>query len=341
MDPLVYIVIVNWNGWGDTIECLESVFRNTYKNYRVIICDNNSQDRSIEYIKAWAEGRLDVVVPHNHPLHCLSSPPLSKPIGYIELEYADVQENNHLDSSNVSLVLIRTGANRGFAGGNNVGLQYAISCGDYEYVWLLNNDTVVDPAALKSLVTCMLEKSRVGMCGSTLLFYDDPKSICTLGGATYNKWLGRNKYKGFNAAFSPTVNQDQESTGSRIDYVAGASMLVSRSFLEDVGLMYEGYFLYYEELDWAMRAKKLYTLAHAAKSIVYHKVSTSIGKCNLVADYYWIRNRLVFTRRHFPIALPTVFLGLAISLCRRIQNGQWGSVWVTIRNVVNFRSTGM
>ncbi len=68
--PKVYVIILNYNGWADTIECLESVLRNDYLNYQVIVLDNNSPNNSIEYIKAWAEG--NVWLKSDHPLRNLS-----------------------------------------------------------------------------------------------------------------------------------------------------------------------------------------------------------------------------------------------------------------------------
>ena len=76
----VYIIILNYNGWADTIECLESVLKNDYPNYQVIVVDNNSPNNSMEYIKAWAEGKLDVWVKPAHPLRHLSFPLVKKPI---------------------------------------------------------------------------------------------------------------------------------------------------------------------------------------------------------------------------------------------------------------------
>ncbi|WP_211325081.1 glycosyltransferase family 2 protein [Hydrogenothermus marinus] len=83
MNKKVYIIILNYNGWADTIECLESVLRNDYPNYQVIVVDNDSPNNSMEYIKAWAEGKLDVWVKPNHSLRYLSHPPIKKPIPYV------------------------------------------------------------------------------------------------------------------------------------------------------------------------------------------------------------------------------------------------------------------
>ena len=82
--PKVAIIILNWNGWEDTTECLESVFRNTYQNFQVIVIDNGSTDDSMEKIKDWAEGKQEVLTPEpTHPLYHLSHPSAIKPIPYI------------------------------------------------------------------------------------------------------------------------------------------------------------------------------------------------------------------------------------------------------------------
>ena len=79
--PKVFIIILNWNGWKDTIECLESVFRNTYPNYQVIVVDNGSTNGSMEKIKVWANAKQEVLTPEPiHPLYHLSHPPVKKPI---------------------------------------------------------------------------------------------------------------------------------------------------------------------------------------------------------------------------------------------------------------------
>ena len=78
------IIILNWNGWKDTIECLESVLRNDYPSYQVIVVDNNSPNNSMEHIKAWAEAKQEVLTPElTHPLYHLSHPPVKKPIPYV------------------------------------------------------------------------------------------------------------------------------------------------------------------------------------------------------------------------------------------------------------------
>jgi len=86
MNPKVYILILNWNGWQDTIECLESVFRLNYDNYQVVVCDNQSQDNSFQQIINWALGLTEVNIPNSDPMRHFSYPPVSKPISYVTFD---------------------------------------------------------------------------------------------------------------------------------------------------------------------------------------------------------------------------------------------------------------
>ena len=327
----VYIVLLNWNGWRDTIECLESVFRSDADDYRVIVCDNDSKDESLTHIKAWADGLLNVALPRNHGLRELSFPPLNKPITYLEYDRGAAESGGHPDQSDAKLVLIQTGSNLGFAGGNNVGLRYALTRDDFDYVWLLNNDTVIRPDALSQMIVRMQQRPSAGICGSTLLYYSMPDKVQAWGGAKYNKWLGTTQMLGaFTRAGGPV---DSNRVESKLAYISGASMLVSKPFLEQIGLMREDYFLYFEEIDWAMRAKSRYQLCYAAGSIVYHKEGGSIGtnsvvpkEKSLTADYYGVRSRLLFTRYFFPWCLPFIYLGLLPVLVNRLRRRQWKRV---------------
>lgn len=306
----VYILILNWNGWRDTVECLESVLRNEYPNYRVILCDNDSQDDSVEHIKKWADGQMLPEAPNNGSIRFLSSPPVPKPVPYVEYDRSQAEAGGKTTDTDSRLILIRTGANLGFAGGNNVGLRYALAKNDFAYVWLLNNDTVIQRDALTQMVRRMGEKPGAGMCGSTVPFYHDPERLWALGGARYNRWLARPRCIGLGQPVRMSV--DADLVERRMNFVAGASMLVSRNFLREVGLLSEDYFLYYEELDWAVRAKGRFGLAFAPESLVYHKVGASMSQDGpnhdtAAADYFMFRNSVLFTWKYFPYAMPVVF----------------------------------
>jgi len=302
----VYIIILNWHGWQDTIECLESVFRLDYPEFRTVVCDNDSQDGSLEKIKAWAEGKIPANVATDNPLRHLTFPPVAKPITYEE--YDRHQAETGSGDSSASMVLIRTGANLGFAGGNNAGIRYALARGDFDYVWLLNNDTVVKPDALAQMVRRMAEKPNAGMCGALIPFYNKPEIIWAAGGGTLNKWLIKSASIDYGQPVSKV--SPQEEIEPRMDYLAGASMLVSADFIRSVGLMSEEYFLYYEEPDWYMRGKRRFSLAYADKAIVYHKVGISTNKWDAghsktTAKFHLI-SQLRFTAKFYPLSLPVV-----------------------------------
>jgi GT2 family glycosyltransferase len=114
-----------------------------------------------------------------------------------------------------------------------------------------------------------------------------------------------------------------------MNYVEGASMLVSRQLLDEVGLMSEEYFLYFEETDWAIRAKGKFKLGYAPQSVVFHKVGGSIGtssnpaRKSLTCDYYNVRNRILFARHYFPCTLPAIYLVLMGEIFLRLLLGRF------------------
>src|SRR6266516_3638472 len=122
MTGKVYVLILNWNNWPDTLECLESVFRTSYPDFQVILCDNGSTDGSLDYVKAWAEGRLDAQVGPSSPLQ-LARPSLRRPIRYLERDRHVSEEAGGADDGTYPLILIQTGQNEGFGAGNSVGLR--------------------------------------------------------------------------------------------------------------------------------------------------------------------------------------------------------------------------
>ncbi len=320
---MVYIILVNWNGWRDTIECLESVLRLKYDQFRVLVCDNASSDDSLDRIAEWARGDAAAGCA-NAQLKHLTFPPLPKPIPLLRFgpgEQVDLRERTE------RLILIQTGANLGFAGGNNVGLRLALAAGDLEYAWLLNNDTVVEPDALLHMVEKMRQRPDAGVCGSTLLYYSEPERVQALGGSVYNRWTARGGHIGLNLHRDRLPSEDWVE--QRMKYVVGASMLVSSEFLERVGLLDERYFLYFEEIDWATRAKGFFKLLYCPESIVYHKEGASIGTSDLkgkarsgLCERFASQNRMLFTRTHIPRALATVLLAVLVSALQRLLTGE-------------------
>ncbi len=300
-EPKTYVLLLNWRGWRDTIECLESVFRQEYPSYRVVVCDNDSGNGSLERIAAWARGELESPVPAGPPLRRLCSPAVPKPIRYVDLTREEAERGEGEDAP---LVLIQTGANLGYAGGNNVGIRYVRARGDGSYVWLLNNDTVIHPRALQSMVQTAEEDPDVGMVGSRLLYYDDPERIQAIAGGTVVRWSGLTRHLG-----ADQTDLERWSDVVEPDYITGASMLVRDALLESVGLLDERYFLYSEEVDWCLRARERgWRLVYSPGSTVWHKGGQSVQYKSPLHDYHVLRGMLLLVRRFHPGLLPVALL---------------------------------
>jgi hypothetical protein len=313
-----YIILLNWNGWRDTIECLESLFQLGDDNFRIIVCDNASSDDSLQQIKAWAQGTVAARA-LNGELDRFSSPPARKPVAYCELASAAVGCGEV--SPEARLILIQTGANLGFAAGSNVGLRFALNDPNCKFCWLLNTDTVVAPDALAALRRTVEQNPDIGICGSLTLSYYAPKEVQALGGKSYNCWTSRVR------TLRPTSVDQLPASERSFDFVNGASMFVTRRFLETVGVMEESYFLYFEELDWAMRSKGRFLLGYAPQSIIYHKEGAQAGsssdrmKRSLLSDRFLSKNRVLFTRRYLPWALPSVLITVVLAAGYRLVRG--------------------
>jgi hypothetical protein len=316
----VYIIILNWNGWQDTIECLESVFRNNYPAYTVIVCDNSSHDGSLEHIKLWADGRLNVLVPSHNSLRSLTYPPVIKPIPYIEYNRKDAEKGGARDRK-IPLVLIQTGGNLGFAGGNNVGLRYILAREDAEYVWLLNNDTVIRLDALSHLIERAKSDPQIGSIGSTILLYDRTDIIDVAGGGIMVNYLG-GSYQSQNGKSVHAVRYDEFPI--YLDYITGASCLLPVEIIKKVGLMDETYFHFWEDADMGFRIRKYgYKNAYESKSLIYHKVGVSIGGKSSLADYYELRSAIIYYRKHYGLLfINVILLKFILKVMNRIHRNQ-------------------
>ncbi len=225
MNPHVTIIILNWNGYKDTLECLESLYQITYPNYTVIIVDNASTDSSLEQIRKYCEGHIPIESPF------FSYSDKNKPVRLYEYtkdeaERAISQQNEIAQlPSNQKLILIKNDRNDGFAEGNNIGIRYAIKAFEPDYVFLLNNDTVVEKNFLTKLVEVAQSDDNIGMLGPKNYFYQKKgeSNIISFAGGKINL----NKYPGYfnigeNMADSPQFNQGI----IECDWITGASMML-------------------------------------------------------------------------------------------------------------------
>ena len=325
MTPKVLVVLVNHKGHKDTVECLESVLKSDYSNFSVVVVDNSGDNTSINYIQDWAQGRVAAETMHPDLVY----PPVNKPLKLSIVGDSDFR------GEFIESITILSAPNRGFAAANNVALRLALHQ-DFDFFWLLNNDTVVSHNAPSELVQAASSQDDVGILGSKLLLYHNPSVLQGVGG-NYNKWVGKVHEIG---AFEQDRHQwDQKNF--RMDYVIGASMFVSKNFLSSVGLMNEDFFLYYEELDWALRAKeKGWRLVFVPASKVYHKGGASINKSavkgnSLLSDFYAVRNRILITRKFFPYALITLYPSFLMFIWNRIKLKQYARIGLMLRIIMH------
>ncbi|MFM9434230.1 GT2 family glycosyltransferase [Janthinobacterium sp. CG_23.3] len=305
--PKIWIVLVNWNGWRDTVECLESVLRLDYPHFRVVVCDNDSSDGSVASLQAWASG-AEPGPERVGPLAYLSSPALPKPV---TCAVVDTPAHYRADADvDGPLLIARTGGNLGFAGGNNVGIRMALSDPACQFVWLLNNDTVVDPACLARMVETAKADVGIGITGSVNCFYAEPDVVQALGGGLFSRGRAFADLHGHCLRRGDITAAVRQRTEARLDWISGASMLVSRDFLNRVGEMEERYFLYYEEIDWALRSEKLFRNAVAYSALVYHKSGSSTGAQvdSGFSIYTQFRSRFKLYRKLLPVLLPLCYL---------------------------------
>lgn len=322
----VYVVVLNWNGWRDTIACLESLLAQTADNYRIVVCDNASTDESIEKIQCWARGELvDSYVPAV-PVG-VTRPAVGTIVDHVVYDRGTAERGGASEVDPL-LTLIQTGSNLGFAGGNNVGLRYAISRGDGRYFWLLNNDTYADRDALRALTERAARTSDTGIVGSVLRYFNRPDTVQAYGGASFCPLLSRARPICEGEVFRQLSPLEADTIERRLGYVIGASMLVSRQFIDRVGLMQEDYFLYFEELDWATRGRRCksgsFKLAFSAHSIVFHKVGASTGSRarSLTSLRYLHSNELRFMKRFYPRLVTVTRLGLLVNAGKALLRGR-------------------
>ena len=160
---------------------------------------------------------------------------------------------------------------------------------------MLNNDTEVEPNFLEPLVQKMESNEKIGMVGSKVKFFYQPGIIQYAGATPMTKYTATSYFIGYG---QKDIGQFNKSCST--PFASGAAMMASRKICEEVGLMAEFFFLYYEELDWQERIRKAgYKIYFVPESVVYHKESISVGKASALQAYWQTRNRLLLIRRNF------------------------------------------
>ena len=242
--PSVFIIVVNWNGKEDTLQCLESLRGLAYPNYTTILVDNGSRDGSVAAVRSH----------------------------FPEVTILDLPENLR------------------FAGGNNKGIELAMTSGA-EFVLLLNNDTVVPKDFLGYLVDRIQSDTTIGMVAPKVCYFSSPDTIW-FAGARIRFWTGTMAHIGIRER-----DQHQFDVAGETDYATGCCVLVSRTVIEAIGMLDESYFMYVEDADWSVRARQAgFRVFYEPRASILHKVSASAGG-NL--SWFKLRNKYLSQTRFF------------------------------------------
>lgn len=299
-------------------------------DFRVIVLDNGSDTSPSDAIRQWAKEGLK-----NRPSHPSWQRQLFSDRVH-EVTFRQITPADAWDAS-VLVTLVEVGWNSGFAHANNVGIKMALGVSEVFHVWLLNNDTIVQPETLAELKATALSEPRYAIIGSTLIYYHHNDLVQGIG-ARFNRLSGRTKLIGNKVRYMDLISQFE--VAPKIDFVIGASMFVTRDFIELAGLMDERYFLYFEELDWANSLQPDAKLGCSLKSIVYHKEGASIGsnsidQSSIVSNYYLNRGLPLFYRKWYPILLPVALLKIMFTILRFIIRGDRIRAQAALRGAVS------
>jgi len=216
---------------------------------------------------------------------------LSIPYEIIVIDNASkVNEAALLQQKYPHIISIRSELNLGFSGGNNLGISKAKG----KYIFLLNNDTLIEEDTFHYLIKKLKSSPQIGAVSPKIKFAFPPRNIQFAGYIPLSLITLRNNLIGFGE-----TDKGQYDTPICTPYCHGAAMMVKKEVIEKVGYMPEIYFLYYEELDWSTRIGKAgYELWYEPRCAVFHKESQSTGQQSYLRTFYLTRNRLLYAWRN-------------------------------------------
>lgn len=230
--------------------------------------------------------------------------------------------------------VIRSDRNLGFAGGNNLGIRFALG----KYIFLINNDTIFKDFNIQTLIDRLESSPKIGAVCPKIRFSWDNKPIQFCGYTPLSKITVRNKSIGFGEA-----DNGQYNTPHSTPYAHGAAMVIKKAVIDEVGLMPECYFLYYEELDWSMMITRAgYEIWYEPSCTIYHKESQTTGQNSPLRTYYITRNRLLLVKRNWKGITKYLSYFYLISLVasrdiiRNLVQGNYGNIKSISKGIHDF-----
>jgi N-acetylglucosaminyl-diphospho-decaprenol L-rhamnosyltransferase len=291
----VIVLIVGFHNPDDIKECLGALSKSSPEpGFDVFICENGGWPSFLQLIDTLLEDAGPCEQPDSEEMLMRGSGRCS--------EVRQLQMRGRPSRVWVACAT----ENLGYAGGVNVWLEELRGISSWKGAWILNPDTQPNATALAELVQHARAANK-GMVGSTLVDSNRPGTIHCRGGIHWQKWITRPVMIGGGEAADAA--HDLRAIESAMDCPSGASTYVTRECIEKIGLMDESYFLFSEDLDWGVRAKR-YGLGYASASIVLHKRGTTTGSAASPSSvprfsvYLQHRNTVRFVRKYFPLTLP-------------------------------------
>lgn len=331
--PLVFILVLMKDNWKDTVECLQSLQNLNYENCCIVLIDNGSEEFYFKKILEWCRGEIQLETnfvkfkKENFPVSLIIYSKEEAENGGLEFKENEIK---NLPFNN-KLVLIRIPENSGFAGGNNTGIKYALKRGA-DFVLLLNNDTVVSSELLNEMLKTMRADRRNGIVGGKIYFYQKPNILQEAGGAKFYPLFGIVRPIG-----RGEIDRGQYEENFEVDYASGCCSLLRKELIEEIGFLDENFFHYWEETDWNLRARKRgWKVICSTKAKVWHKLSSTSGYKSPFSDYYFTRNSLILTKKHYPYFLPIVFLSNFYKFPVRIIKGKWKNIVAVAMGMIDF-----
>lgn len=270
MSPLVAIVTLNWNGWEDTTELMDSLKKTTYEPMLVVIVDNASTNDSVVQIKRW--------LVNNKASYSVISGGSASPIEIIP--------------TSKHFILIESDTNLGFCAGNNLGLEWASRLGA-KYLLILNNDTLVSPDFLQPMVNASENDETIGLLGGVITYCDEPDIIWWAGGA-FNRFLESRRLLD-----RKSIHELNQKEPFQTEWVSGCMMMIPTHIYDSYGGYVEEYFIWSEEWDYSLMVSKAgFKLMVVPQARICHKVGRSLGVMKPLNYYYGIRNGMILKHKY-------------------------------------------